>query len=129
MGAVRRATDNAIDNCLVVAQHAHSEHGPLVAPHLIKPLSIQRCTESDGSGAVGDEIQVWSWGPVGEDEKASAGPGHCEGPPPMDVQMKAFVEYDHIAEAGDGGAAVDYPSQEGAAGRDDLCCKAKGGHK
>ena len=36
MGAVRRATDNAIDNCLVVAQHAHSEHGPLVAPHVIK---------------------------------------------------------------------------------------------
>ena len=153
MGAVRCAADNAMDNCLVVAQHAHFERGPLVAPHVgseddrvqflildavpglfwcpfaIKPLSVQKCTESDGSGTVGEEVQVWSQGPVGEEEKASAGPGCCEGQPPMDIQTKAFVECDHIEEAGDGGTAVDHPSQEGAASGDDLCCKAKGAYQ
>ena len=34
MGAVRRAADNEMDNCLVVAQHAYFERGPLVAPHV-----------------------------------------------------------------------------------------------
>ena len=44
MGAVRRATDNAMDNCLVVAQHAHFERGPLVAPQdsLYRPCTFNQ---------------------------------------------------------------------------------------
>ena len=110
---------------LVLDAHRHVFLGPMP----LEPAALKVSPKANSTGAIGVQCEVWCWGPLRPEEEARAVP-RCEVlRPPCQVTHEVGVESDVLGQAPHSRTKVDHTSQEGAAGRDDLCCKAEGANK